>query len=138
MSLHLGLPHRDIKENIYIRADFLTFKMNFMYRTKQKVIPNLSVRSDELRKRMSNNSITLPDLKGNFSLDAGIAETLRMTRAELFRSHLEGVEKTRSLKKALEREQQAAKAKAAEFERNKLYAKAKAEAIEELKRSNNG
>lgn len=102
-----------------------------MRSTSFKVIPGLSIRSSELRKRLSNNSLTLPEFKGSFSLDEGIDATLRMTRAEVFRSHLEGLGKIRVLQAKAAKEKADARNKAS----IKALADIKAKAIADFKAS---
>lgn len=107
-----------------------------MGNSKYKVIPGLSVTTGELRKRLTSNSFVLPSLTGGFSLEEGVDKTLRMTRAELFRSHLEGKAKLKDLQAKAAEQKAEAKQKAESKRLEKLKAEARAEIEKDLSQKN--
>jgi len=104
-----------------------------------EVYPNLSIRGDELMRRLENKSIVVPKEGKVYSTDPDVLAALRMDRTDLFRSHLKDTERIRGLKdeaKKVSGEIAADKAKARE---EAIRAEAKAQAIaEHTKASQNG
>lgn len=66
------------------------FSLNFIYMDKFKVIPNLSLRSKDLAKRVKNKSIVFSTAGKVYVTDKSLVKALGLDKVQLHRDNLEG------------------------------------------------
>lgn len=66
-------------------------------KTERKVMPNLSLKGPDIKRRLENRSLSTGSGKGQYSTDPEITETLKMSKADLHRAAIENSGKINSL-----------------------------------------